>query len=142
MEVKTNQPCLLMLDDDPEDAFLVRTALRRLDVSWSFQHFQTSKAFSDYLEKEYPVQSQASPVMLLLDLNMPIKTGLEWLAELRGNKDFDELIIIVLSTSDAAEEQVRSLALGANAHVGKPDSVAELARKLMALYGRWIEDKG
>lgn len=80
--------------------------------------------------------------MLLLDLNMPVKTGLEWLSELRADSRFDPLIIIVLSTSDMKEEHVRSLSLGANAHIGKPDSVKELADKLVALYGRWIDNQG
>ena len=141
MAVNTTQPRLLMLDDDLEDAFLVQTALKRLNTRWSFQHFQTSQAFSDYLDKEYSVQVQESRLMLLLDLNMPVKTGLEWLSELRADSRFDPLIIIVLSTSYMKEEQERSLSLGANAHVGKPDSVKELAEKLMALYGYWIDNK-
>lgn len=142
METNARQPRLLMLDDDREDAFLVQTALKRVDLNWSFQHFQTSQAFSEYLNKAYSEHVQESRLMLLLDLNMPVKTGLEWLSELRADSRFDPLIIIVLSTSDMKEEHVRSLSLGANAHIGKPDSVKELADKLVALYGRWIDNQG
>ncbi|SBS35833.1 Response regulator rcp1 [Marinomonas aquimarina] len=141
-EVNAVTAHLLMLDDDPEDAFLVQTALKRLDLDWSFQHFQTCQAFRDYLNTDYALQVQQSRLLLLLDLNMPTKTGWEWLQELRADHRFDELVIIVLSTSDMAEEQARSLALGANAHIGKPDSVNDLARWLKSLYGRWIDKKG
>lgn len=139
MEAKPNKARLLMFDDDPEDALLVQTALKRIDICCAFQYFQTSAEFSDYLDKEYSQQAQESPIMLLLDLNMAAKTGLEWLQELRANKRFDDLIIIVFSTSDMVEERTRSLALGANAHIGKPDSVNELAHRLKGLYRRWID---
>lgn len=142
MEVSPKKARLLMFDDDPEDALLVRTALKRIDIPCLFQYFQTSKAFSDYLDNDYSAQAQASPILLLLDLNMAGKTGLEWLQELRLSKRFDDLIIIVFSTSDMAEERARSLALGANDHIGKPDSVKELADRLVALYRRWVDGNG
>lgn len=137
--VKSQAVRLLMLDDDPEDAFLVKTALQKTHLEWIFDHFQTCKAFNEYLDKDYSVQIQESPMILLLDLNMPSKTGVEWLRELRADRRFDELVIIVFSTSDMCEEKTRTLALGANDHIGKPDSVLELARTLNKLYEQWIK---
>ena len=129
---------ILMLDDDPEDAFLVRTAIKRSCLPLSFMYFQTSEAFSQYLHRTSLVSHENEVVVLLLDLNMPCKGGLEWLEELRSDSRYEGLIIVVFSTSNMAEERARSLSLGANDHLGKPDSVRELAHRLTDLYHRWI----
>ena len=142
--VKSNDAAVkfLMLDDDPEDAFLVKTALLRSAVPVSFHYFQTSAAFAQYLPKMVLEIDHDQLIVLLLDLNMPCKSGLEWLKELRSNERLDDLFIVVFSTSDMAEEKARSFALGANEHLGKPDSVTELASKLNALYHRCVKQRG
>lgn len=129
---------IVMLDDDPEDALLVSTAIKRLEYDVPFQHIQTSQAFTSYLSEDYITQSLESVVILLLDLNMPCKTGLEWLKELRSEAQYKDLIIVVFSTSGMTEERVRSLSLGADEHLGKPDRVQDLTRKLDILCRRYV----
>ncbi|MCO4785190.1 response regulator [Marinomonas atlantica] len=130
---------IVMLDDDPEDALLVSTAIKGLEYDVPFQHIQTSQAFTFYLSEDYMTQSRESAVILLLDLNMPCKTGLEWLRELRCETQYKDLIIVVFSTSGMAEERVKSLSLGADDHLGKPDRVQDLTHKLDILCRRYVE---
>ncbi|MBM6550556.1 response regulator [Marinomonas ostreistagni] len=139
-EEQADTPILLMLDDDQEDALLVSTALRRAQLPLSFTHIQTSEQFGAYLGQIEAWLAQR-PVALLLDLNMPGKSGLDWLARLRQQSELKCLRIIVFSTSCASEERLRTLALGADEHIGKPDSVAELVTVLSAVYERWISSK-
>ncbi|RUM49331.1 MAG: hypothetical protein DSY86_09020 [Marinomonas sp.] len=129
---------ILMLDDDPEDAYLVKTAIKRIPLPLSFEYFQTSEAFSQYLQQAVLENVRGEVIVLLLDLNMPCKGGLDWLEELRSDSRYESLVIVVFSTSNMEEERARSLALGANDHLGKPDSVQELAHRLTDLYQHWI----
>lgn len=139
-EEQADMPILLMLDDDQEDALLVSTALRRAQLPLRLIHIQSSEQFEAYLGQIQIWVSQR-PVALLLDLNMPGKSGLDWLALLRQQPELQRLRIIVFSTSCRMEERLRTLALGADEHIGKPDSVTELVTVLSAVYERWISSK-
>lgn len=132
---------LLMLDDDPEDALLVETAVKRTQLPLTFQSFQSGTEFLGCLHGLWDAGQDMANTMLLLDLNMPGKSGSDWLRELRAQRLFEQLVIVIFSTSDTDEERAKSLMLGADAHVGKPDSVNELTEQLRVLYQRWLSPK-
>ncbi|MFD1382839.1 response regulator [Rhodanobacter aciditrophus] len=130
---------VIMFDDDAEDALLVKTALTRLDVPISFLHVQNKVAFEAVLTELAHLPDRMQRSLLLLDLNMPGKKGADWLKELRGQSTFDALTVVVFSTANMAEDRARSAMLGADDHLGKPDTVMELAKQLDALYKRWLK---
>lgn len=130
---------VIMFDDDAEDALLVRTALTRLGLPVSFLHVQSRRIFEEVLAELEGSPSRMQRSLLLLDLNMPGKKGADWLKELRKQPVFNTLTIVVFSTADMAEDRARSIMLGADDHLGKPDTVTELAKQLEALYKRWLK---
>lgn len=130
---------MLMFDDDAEDALLVKTAIRRIEYPIQFVHLQTGTEFLAELEWIKQSPERMRQTLLLLDLNMPSKNGIEWLRELREQSAFNDLTIVVFSTSNMAEERARSRLLGADDHLGKPDSVNDLEKQLLRLYERWLK---
>lgn len=139
ISTQDDQALVIMFDDDAEDALLVKTALARLKMPINFCHIQNRDAFAELLAELKHCPSKLEQSLLLLDLNMPSKNGIEWLRELRAQTFFDPLKIVVFSTANMAEDQARSRMLGADDHLGKPDSVTDLAKQLSALYERWLK---
>lgn len=137
----TSSSLLLMLDDDPEDAFLVRTAIKRTALPIQFEYFQTGQAFCEYIRTISEQYLTTHSLLLLLDLNMPGKTGMDWLQELRADALYKEVVIVIFSTSNLDEDKARCLALGANAYIDKPDRVEDLATKIVSLYQTWLAPK-
>lgn len=136
---RQEQGLIIMFDDDSEDALLVKTALARLHLPVGFYHAKSRDEFYDVLDRLMSHPGQIERSLLLLDLNMPGKNGVDWLQELRAQPLFDSLTIVVFSTTNMAEDRARSRKFGADDHVGKPDSVADLAKQLASLYERWLK---
>ena len=83
--------------------------------------------------------SKAFPQLILLDLNMPRKNGLEALKELKQDDIFRKIPVVVFSTSSASNDIEKAYQLGANCFIIKPDTVTEWCDKLAKLSRFWIE---
>lgn len=110
---------VLLVEDDPGDVLMTREAFEeylnnRLDVV-----SDGSEALA-YLRREPPYQDAPRPDLILLDLNLPRRDGREVLAEVKADKALQHIPVIVLTTSRADEDVLRSYQLHANAYVTKP----------------------
>ena len=110
---------VLLVEDDPGDVLMTREAFdeylqNRLDVVTD-----GAEALS-YLRNEEPHTNAPRPDLILLDLNLPRRDGREVLAEVKGDPDLRHIPVIVLTTSQAEEDVLRSYQLHANAYVTKP----------------------
>ena len=110
---------VLLVEDDPGDVLMTREAFddylhNRLDV------VTDGAAALTYLRKESPYEDAPRPDLILLDLNLPRKDGREVLAEIKGDSDLSTIPVVVLTTSQAEEDVLRSYQLHANAYVTKP----------------------
>jgi len=115
---------ILFSDDDTDDALLFTQAadLLRSPILLSFA--EDGEQLMKYLAKEN------LPDMIFLDLNMPVKNGMECLQEIRSNKSLDWLPVIVYTTSDNAEDVDKCYELGANLYVVKPTSFESIIKTL------------
>lgn len=110
---------VLLVEDDPSDVLITREAFEqhphnRLDV------VNDGAAALAYLRHEQPYADAPEPDLILLDLNLPRRDGREVLAEVKEDPALSHIPIIVLTTSSAEEDVLRSYQLHANAYVTKP----------------------
>ena len=106
---------VLLVEDDPGDVVLIREAFEHNKV------FNTLHVVGDGVEAmDFLRSGGARPDLILLDLNLPRKDGREVLADIKSDPDLLDIPIVVLTTSAADEDILRSYKLHANAYVTKP----------------------
>ena len=106
---------VLLVEDDPGDVVLIEEAFEHNKVS------NTLTIVGDGVEAMEHLRSDAQrPDLVLLDLNLPRKDGREVLAEIKGDPALRSIPVVVLTTSKAEEDILRSYDLHANAYVTKP----------------------
>ncbi len=133
---------ILMAEDDPEDAMLVRDALAEARLTNELHCVSDGQELMDYLRRQGRYTQPLSaprPGVILLDLNMPRKDGREALQEIRADPALRAIPVVVLTTSTAEEDILRSYGMGANSYITKPVTLQKLV-DIMKLIGRyWFE---
>jgi two-component system, chemotaxis family, response regulator Rcp1 len=114
---------VLLVEDNPADAVLVRTTLQQRAMPHRLTIVPDGVEAMRYLRKEAPYANAKTPHLVLLDLNLPRKGGIEVLAEVKADPLLKIIPVIVLTSSGAAQDIVMSYALGANAYLKKPGSL-------------------
>ncbi|MEV4164233.1 response regulator [Nonomuraea dietziae] len=111
---------VLLVEDDPGDVLLTREAFELNHVRTRLHVVNDGEEAMAFLRRQGCYASAPRPDMMLLDLNLPRKDGREVLADVKGDPDLRSIPIVVLTTSEAEEDIVRSYSLHANAYVAKP----------------------
>jgi CheY-like chemotaxis protein len=133
---------ILMADDDPDDQMLTRDAFTECRLANAFHCVADGEELLDYLHRRgrySDLQGKALPGLILLDLNMPRKDGREALKEIKSDPALRRIPIIVLTTSKAEEDIVRSYDLGVNSYVTKPVTFESLVGMVKVLGRYWFE---
>tara|TARA_R110002167_G_scaffold33327_8_gene107076 strand:+ start:694 stop:1140 length:447 start_codon:yes stop_codon:yes gene_type:complete len=113
---------IVLADDDPDDRMLFKEVIDETKVKTNLALFHDGQKLMDYLlETKNPL-----PQLIFLDLNMPIKNGLQCLKEIRGNALLKELTIAIYSTSSSECDIEETFINGANIYINKPNSFAKL----------------
>jgi len=125
---------ILLADDDPDDRMLVQEAFEENHLLNVVDTVEDGEELLEYLRKQGKyAETAVRPNMILLDLNMPRKSGLEALQEIKADPELRSIPVVVLTTSKAEEDIIRSYDLGVNSFVVKPvtfDSLVELVKSL------------
>ncbi|HET6508736.1 MAG TPA: response regulator [Baekduia sp.] len=111
---------VLLVEDDPGDVLLIREAFEYNKVHNNLNVVTDGEQALDYLRRQGEHADAARPDLVLLDLNLPRKDGREVLAEVKQDADLRTIPIVVLTTSEAEEDVLKSYQLHANAYVTKP----------------------
>ena len=111
-----------MVDDDPEDVFVIKRTLSHSDFDIKFDSFVSGSDFLKYLESG---QSDP-PNLVLIDINMPKMDGLQLLSVLRSDARWSRIKTVVLSTSNIHSDKAAALSSGAIDFFTKPTTMAEL----------------
>lgn len=138
----TEPVVILLADDDPEDRLLTLRALKRSRLRNEIYTVEDGQELMDYLYRRGPYADPARsprPGLILLDLNMPRKDGREALQEIKSDSMLRRIPVVVLTTSDAEADILRSYDLGVNAFITKPVTFEELVRVLQVLGDFWFE---
>jgi CheY-like chemotaxis protein len=138
-----NRQCtILIVDDDENDIFFVKRAFTEINVHCTFHVLNNGQEAVDYLEGagEFANREKyAMPMMILMDLNMPIMDGFQVLAWLRSRPGIKVIPTIVFSSSDLPADITRAYELGANSFMTKSVTYDALLLKLQTLSQYWLE---
>ena len=134
---------ILLADDDPDDRLLVKEAFEENHLLNPLHTVEDGEQLMDYLYRrgrfaEYAVR----PNLILLDLNMPRKSGIEALREIKSDAALRTIPVIVLTTSKAEEDILRTYDLGVNSFIVKPvtfDSLVDLVKELGKYWFQLVE---
>jgi len=127
-----------MADDDADDRFLVQAAFEDNDLINRIVFFEDGEQLLEYYIAE---ENQDAPNLIFLDLNMPKRDGREVLRVIRKNTKWDDVPIIIFSTSNAPDDVVASYQLGANCYIVKPSSYEELKDLVLNVHKFWLQPK-
>lgn len=111
---------ILLVEDDPGDVELTREGLTTGKMVVTLNVVDDGLKALKYLRGEDPYAGVSRPDLILLDLNMPIKDGRETLKEIKTDKDLRSIPVVVLTTSEAEIDIIKSYDLGANCYITKP----------------------
>lgn len=123
MKTKTKPITILMADDDPDDRLLAKEAFEESRLKNDLYFVEDGVELLDYLHRRGKFSEAGSspkPGLILLDLNMPRKDGREALEEIKSDAGLRRILIVVLTTSNAEEDIIRSYELGVSAYIRKP----------------------
>ena len=133
---------ILLADDDPDDRMLTRDAFDESRLRNTLEMVEDGEELMDYLHHRGKYAGKASrpkPGLILLDLNMPRKDGREALMEIKNDPDLRRIPVVVLTTSKAEEDILRTYDLGVNSFVVKPVTFEALVELLKTLGKYWFE---
>jgi two-component system, response regulator len=142
VKAQTTTLTLLMADDDEEDRLMMRDALAEGRVANDLRFVEDGEELLDYLHRRgrYAEPAQAPrPGLILLDLNMPRKDGREALREIKSDPDLRAIPVIILTTSKAEEDIVRSYDFGASSFITKPVTFDALVDVMRAVGRYWFQ---
>jgi CheY-like chemotaxis protein len=111
---------VLLVEDDPGDVLLIREAFSEHKVGNVLSTVSDGVEAMRYLRGEGDHMGRERPDLVLLDLNLPRKSGVEVLAEIKGDPALSMIPVVVLTTSESEEDVIRSYKMHANAYITKP----------------------
>jgi len=137
-----NKSPILMADDDEDYCLVIKDVLKGLGIVNELKCVEDGDALMDYLLRRKKYENPANsprPGLIFLDINMPKKTGIEILRELRAEALLRAIPVIMLTASDDPKEVAASYSFGANAFVTKPAHFQELKNVMRILTQYWLE---
>ena len=111
---------ILLVEDDPGDELITREAFEHNKLQNRLHVARDGEEGLNYLYQRGPYQDAPRPDLILLDLNLPKYDGRHLLEKIKSDPDLSRIPVIVLTTSSAEEDILRSYKLHANAYVTKP----------------------
>jgi CheY-like chemotaxis protein len=142
MKTEGKMITIVLADDDPDDRQLTEDAFNENRLVNQLKCVEDGEQLMDYLHRrgEYEsLRNEPLPGLILLDLNMPRKDGREALKEIKADPNLRRIPIVVLTTSKAEEDIVRSYDLGVNSYITKPVTFKSLVELVKVLGRYWFE---
>lgn len=130
-----NEVSILIVEDDAGHARLIEKNLKRAKISNRITRVENGQEALDFLLSEGAFEGieRPSPLLVLLDLNMPVLDGYQVLERMKANPDTKRIPVVVLTTTDDAREVARCYQLGCSVYITKPvdyDSFCEAIQQL------------
>ena len=133
---------ILIADDDPEDRMLVKEALEESELTNKMEFVENGQELVDYLKshgKYADKEKYPTPGLILLDLNMPKKDGREALKEIKADAHLRAIPVVVLTTSKAEEDILKTYDLGVSSFITKPVTFSALVDVMKTVTKYWFE---
>ena len=133
---------ILVVDDDPDDRMLIEDAFVESKLQNQRRYVKDGVELIEYLQHRGQfgdVREAPRPGVILLDLNMPRMDGREALAVIKADPNLRQIPVIVLTTSKAEEDILRSYNLGVNSFITKPVTFDGLVNVVNVLSSYWLQ---
>jgi CheY-like chemotaxis protein len=123
---------ILLVEDDPGHARLIQKNLRRSNITNVIVALTDGQQAVDYLFSQGPYagQKRPSPLLVLLDLNMPVLDGYQVLERMKANEQTKRIPVVILTTTDDTREVERCYNLGCNVYITKPVDYEQFAEAI------------
>jgi CheY-like chemotaxis protein len=124
---------VLLVEDDQGDVLMTREAFAHHKIRNELHVVTDGEQALQFLRRQGEYENAPRPGLILLDLNLPRRDGREVLAEIKADPELRSIPVVVLTTSEAEEDILRSYSLHANAYVSKPvdfDRFVEVIRRI------------
>lgn len=140
MEKRTKNPItILLIEDNPGDVRLTQEAIKEGKVRNIMHVVSDGVEAMAFLRRSGRYTTAVRPDLILLDLNLPKKSGLEVLAEIKVDDQLKRIPVVVLTTSQAEQDILQSYNLHANAFVTKPVDLMNFINAVKSIEGFWLE---
>jgi two-component system response regulator len=130
---------ILMAEDDPDDRLLTKDAFAESRLVNSLRFVEDGEELMDYLRRRGKYRGAPRPGLILLDLNMPKMDGREALAEIKSDPTLRRIPVVVLTTSQAEEDILRSYDLGVSGFITKPVTFEGLVKVMQTINMYWLQ---
>ena len=130
---------ILLAEDNPGDVYIVRSSLADSNLDHNFYHVNDGKEIMTYLRQEQGYKNVSLPDLILLDLNLPKMSGFEVLEEIKSDPLLRVIPVIILSSSNAQRDIVRSYQLYANSYIVKPSDYVAFFMAIKKLESFWLD---
>lgn len=133
---------ILLVEDDPNDVFLMKRALKGAKISNPLQVAENGQEAIDYLAgtNQFSDRSQFPiPSLVFLDLKLPYKNGFEVLQWIRSQSSLDATLVVVLTSSSEDRDIKETYRLGARSFLVKPPTQAMLSALMLSLKDYWMK---
>jgi chemotaxis family two-component system response regulator Rcp1 len=139
VETSNTEPIeILMVEDNVKDARLAEETLRDSKIHNNLYHVKDGVEAMQFLHRQGAYAQAPHPDLILLDLNLPRKDGREVLAEIKEDPELRLVPVVVLTTSEAERDLVRTYDLHANAYVVKPIDLDRFVEVVQAIEDFWF----
>jgi chemotaxis family two-component system response regulator Rcp1 len=129
---------ILMVEDNPGDVRLTIEALRETKVRNNLNVVEDGEGALAFLRREGKYVNVPRPDLILLDLNLPGKDGREVLEVIKADKDLGRIPVVILTTSQAEEDILRTYDLHANCYITKPVDLGQFIKVVQSIETFWL----
>jgi two-component system response regulator len=138
MENKVRSIDILLVEDSPDDVILTREAFAESKILNELYVVEDGVEAMKFLNREEEYEQVPIPDLILLDLNLPKKSGIEVLEEIKNQEKLKKIPVVVLTTSKAEEDIIRSYDLHANCYITKPVDLDKFINIVKSLTDFWF----
>jgi CheY-like chemotaxis protein len=138
----TTSGAILLVEDNEDDVFLMKRALKAAGIINPLHIVEDGQQAIDYLSGTGAYsdrQVHPLPVVVFLDLKLPMKRGLDVLSWIREQTELQNLVVVVLTSSNEPSDLKEAYRLGANSYVVKPPTATQLVELAKAFKWYWLE---
>jgi len=129
---------ILLVEDNPADVRLTVESLKEGKVCNILHVVEDGEEALAFLHKKGKYADKPHPDIILLDINLPKKSGLEVLSEIKGDDMLKRIPVVVLSASKAEEDIHRSYGLHANCYISKPVDLDQFIHVIKTINNFWF----
>ncbi len=129
---------VLLVEDNPGDVRLMKEALQEDKLVYNLHVVVDGEQAMDFLLQKGDFTRSPRPDLILLDLNLPRKDGREVLAEVKNDPDLKHIPVVILTSSKAEQDIIKTYELHANCYISKPVDLEQFTKVVKSINDFWF----